>query len=247
MFALPLGTILLINFILFLLKLILNLQSHQFIIIFSINCLCLLSIFLHQTILICLNSKAFFYQECLPYIKEVIQVGSCCPKDTSSFGLIGFRSQFISMTSGTGILTHVFDHFGEVKGGEISGRNNGVLVSMITGKALGYALFNLQERGRLMIDPNVDIYEGQIVGIHSRGNDLPVNPTKAKQLTNVRASGSDENILLTPPVKMSLEQALEFVEDDELVEVTPTAIRVRKKLLKEHERKRASRDKNKES
>ena len=117
---------------------------------------------------------------------------------------------------------------------------------MITGKALGFALFNLQERGRLMIGPNVDIYEGQIIGIHSRGNDLPVNPTKAKQLTNVRASGTDENIMLTPPVKMTLEQALEFVEEDELVEVTPSAVRIRKKLLKEHERKRAGREKNKE-
>ncbi|NND66409.1 MAG: translational GTPase TypA, partial [Halioglobus sp.] len=157
-------------------------------------------------------------------------------------GLIGFRSQFLTMTSGSGILTHVFDHYGPAKGAEIVHRTNGVLVSMINGKTLGYALYNLQERGRLFIDPNVEVYEGQVVGLHSRGNDLPVNPTKAKQLTNVRASGTDESIILTPPVRHSLEQALEFIEDDELVEVTPQSIRLRKKLLKEHERKRAGRE-----
>ncbi len=157
-------------------------------------------------------------------------------------GLIGFRSQFLTLTSGSGILTHVFDHYGPAKGAEIVHRSNGVLVSMISGKTLGYALYNLQERGRLFIDPNVEVYEGQVVGLHSRGNDLPVNPTKAKQLTNIRAAGSDEAIILTPPVRHSLEQALEFIEDDELVEVTPSSIRLRKKLLKEHERKRASRD-----
>ena len=156
-------------------------------------------------------------------------------------GLIGFRSEFLTMTSGTGILTSVFDHYGEVKVGEVQSRINGVLISNVKGKTLAYALFNLQERGRLCIEANVDVYEGQIVGIHSRGNDLTVNPTKAKQLTNVRASGSDEATILTPPIKMTLEQALEFIEDDELVEVTPGAIRVRKKLLLEHERKRASR------
>ena len=118
---------------------------------------------------------------------------------------------------------------------------NGVLVSNVQGKSLGYALFNLQERGRLFIGAGEDVYEGMVVGLHSRGNDLVVNPTKAKQLTNIRAAGSDENILLTPPVRMSLEQALEFIEDDELVEVTPKAVRIRKKFLKEHERKRASR------
>ncbi len=154
-------------------------------------------------------------------------------------GLIGFRSQFLTLTSGSGIMTHVFDHYGPVKDGDVAKRNNGVLVSMVNGKTLGYALFNLQERGRLYIDPNVEVYEGQIIGLHSRGNDLVVNPTKAKKLTNVRASGSDENILLTPPVRHSLEQALEFIEEDELCEVTPESIRLRKKLLKEHERKRA--------
>ena len=156
-------------------------------------------------------------------------------------GLIGFRSQFLTMTSGGGILTHVFDHYGPVKNTEIIHRNNGVLVSMVKGKTLAYALFNLQERGRLFIEPNVEVYEGQIVGLHSRGNDLVVNPTKAKQLTNVRASGTDEALILTPPVRHTLEQALEFIEDDELVEVTPQSIRLRKKLLLEHERKRASR------
>ena len=158
-----------------------------------------------------------------------------------SRGLIGFRSLFLTLTSGSGILTHVFDHYGPMKEGGAVKRNNGVLVSNVQGKALGYALFNLQERGRLFIGPGVEVYEGMIIGIHSRDNDLVVNPTKAKQLTNVRASGSDENILLTPPIKMTLEQALEFIDDDELVEVTPSSIRLRKKFLKEHERKRASR------
>ncbi|GAA0791384.1 translational GTPase TypA [Marinobacterium sediminicola] len=156
-----------------------------------------------------------------------------------SRGLIGFRSQFMTMTSGTGIMTSVFDHYGPVKAGEVVSRHNGVLVSMVNGKALGYALFSLQERGRLFIDPNIEVYEGMVLGIHSRNNDLVVNPTKGKQLTNVRASGTDENIVLTPPIKFSLEQALDFIEDDELVEVTPESIRIRKKLLKENERKRA--------
>jgi len=128
-----------------------------------------------------------------------------------------------------------------VKEGETVTRNNGVLVSMVNGKVLGYALFSLQERGRLMIGPNIEVYEGMVIGIHSRSNDLTVNPTKGKQLTNVRASGTDENIVLTPPIRFTLEQALDFIEDDELVEVTPENIRVRKKFLKEHERKRAKR------
>ncbi len=156
-----------------------------------------------------------------------------------SRGLIGFRSLFLTMTSGTGIMTSIFDHYGPVKEGEVASRNNGVLVSMVTGKALGYSLWNLQERGRLCIEPNIDVYEGMLLGIHSRSNDLAVNPTKGKQLTNVRASGTDENIQLTPPVRFTLEQALDFIEDDELVEVTPNFIRLRKKLLKENERKRA--------
>ena len=156
-------------------------------------------------------------------------------------GLIGFRSHFLTITSGSGILTHVFDHYGPVKKAELAGRGNGVLVSMAKGKTLAYSLFTLQDRGRLLIDPNIDVYEGQIIGIHSRNNDLTVNPTKAKQLTNVRASGTDENLVMTPPVRQTLEQALEFIEDDELVEVTPESIRIRKKLLLEHERRRAGR------
>jgi GTP-binding protein len=138
-------------------------------------------------------------------------------------------------------MTHVFDQFGPVKKGDIAGRTSGVLVSMVKGKSLGYALFNLQERGRLFIDPNSEVYEGMIVGLHSRENDLVVNPTKAKQLTNIRASGTDENIILTPPVKHSLEQAMEFIETDELVEITPRHIRLRKQYLSENERKRRNR------
>ena len=156
-------------------------------------------------------------------------------------GLIGFRSQFLGMTSGSGLMTHVFDHYGEYRNVELGRRINGVLVSMVKGKALAYALFNLQDRGRLFIRPNTEVYEGMIVGLHSRDNDLVVNPTKAKQLTNIRAAGSDENILLTPPIMHSLEQAMEFIADDELVEVTPGHIRLRKKHLTENQRKRHSR------
>jgi GTP-binding protein len=158
-----------------------------------------------------------------------------------SRGLIGFQTEFMTATSGTGLLYHVFDHYGPLKKGDIGQRINGVMISMVAGKALGYALFNLQERGRLFIDHGTEVYEGMIIGIHSRDNDLVVNPTKAKQLTNIRAAGSDENILLTPPIRLSLEQALEFIDDDELVEVTPKSVRLRKKLLLEHERKKASR------
>ncbi len=156
-------------------------------------------------------------------------------------GLIGFRSMFLSMTSGSGMMNHVFDHYGPIKVGNIGQRKNGVLVSMVKGKTLGYGLWFLQERGRLFVDPNVEVYEGMIVGLHSRDNDLVVNPTKGKQLTNVRASGTDENIVLTTPVKHTLEQAMEFIEEDELVEITPNHIRLRKKLLTESERKRAGR------
>lgn len=153
-------------------------------------------------------------------------------------GLIGFRGLFMTLTSGSGILTNVFDHYGPVKAGLGAQRKNGVMVSMVDGKVLGYALFSLQERGRMFLSPGAEVYEGMIVGLHSRDNDLVVNPTKAKQLTNVRASGTDEAIVLTPPVRHTLEQALEFIEDDELVEVTPTSIRLRKKFLKENERRR---------
>ena len=158
-------------------------------------------------------------------------------------GLIGFRTQFMTLTSGTGILTHVFDHFGPVKAGVQNTRTNGVLISMVKGKTLAFSLFNLQARGRLFLGPNVEVYEGQVMGIHSRGNDLVINPIKGKQLTNMRASGTDENVQLTPPIIYSLEQALEFIDDDELVEVTPESIRIRKKLLTENERKRVARPK----
>ena len=157
-------------------------------------------------------------------------------------GLIGFRTDFLTMTSGTGLLYSIFDRYGPYLNVSIGQRNNGVMISNGQGKALGYALFNLQERGKLMIGHGEEVYEGMIIGIHSRNNDLVVNPLKAKQLTNIRAAGTDENIILTPPIRFSLEQALEFIDDDELVEVTPNAIRVRKKFLKEHERKRASRE-----
>ena len=159
-----------------------------------------------------------------------------------SRGLIGFQTDFLSMTSGTGLLAHNFDHFGPKVTVDIGSRHNGVLIANEQGKVLGFALFNLQERGRMMASHGDQVYEGQIVGIHSRDNDLVVNVLKGKKLTNMRASGSDENIVLTPPVKLSLEQALEFINDDELVEITPKAIRLRKRFLKEHERKRASRD-----
>ena len=156
-------------------------------------------------------------------------------------GLIGFRTEFLTVTQGTGLLYSVFDHYGPLKRGRFGQRVNGVLIANGGGKALGYALFNLQERGRLFIGHGAEVYEGMIIGIHSRPNDLVVNPLKGKQLTNIRAAGSDENIQLTPPIRMSLEQALEFIDDDELVEVTPNHIRLRKKLLLEHERRKAAR------
>ncbi len=158
-------------------------------------------------------------------------------------GLIGFRSEFMSLTSGTGILTHVFDHYGAMGPQNIGQRRNGVMISQEDGKAVAYALFNLQERGSLFVGHNDDVYQGMVIGIHNRGNDLTVNPLKAKELTNVRAAGSDENVVLTPPMRLDLEQALEFINDDELVEVTPKAVRLRKRWLKEHERKKASRNK----
>ena len=158
-----------------------------------------------------------------------------------SRGLIGFQTEFMTMTSGSGLLYHSFDHYGPYKGGIIGKRKNGVLIANANGKALTNALFNLQERGRLFIGHGVEVYEGMVIGIHSRDNDLTVNALKGKQLTNVRASGTDEAQTLVPPIKMSLEQALEFIDEDELVEVTPVSIRIRKKLLTENERKRASR------
>lgn len=156
-------------------------------------------------------------------------------------GMIGFRTEFLTATSGTGLIYSVFDHYGPQLKLNIGARRNGVLISNGQGKALGFALWNLQERGRLIIGANSQVYEGQVIGIHSRDNDLTVNCLKGKQLTNVRASGTDENIVLTPHINMSLEQALEFIDDDELVEVTPESIRVRKKFLTETDRKRNSR------
>jgi GTP-binding protein len=155
-----------------------------------------------------------------------------------SRGLIGFRGLFMTMTSGSGIMTSIFDHYGPIKEGEVKSRQNGVLVSMLKGKTAAYSLFNLQSRGRLFLGHAIDVYEGQVIGIHARDNDLAVNPVKGKQLTNVRASGTDEALTLSPPIKHTLEQALEFIEDDELVEVTPISIRIRKKFLTENERKR---------
>lgn len=155
-------------------------------------------------------------------------------------GLIGFRNAFLTMTSGSGILTGTFSHYGPIKAGEVSHRQNGVLVSMATGKALTYSLETLQDRGKLFLEPGQEIYEGQLCGINSRDNDLVINPTKGKKLDNMRASGKDETIALVPPIRFTLEQALEFIDDDELVEVTPKSIRLRKKVLNENERKRAS-------
>ena len=158
-----------------------------------------------------------------------------------SRGLIGFQSEFRSQTSGSGLMHHVFDRYAPVRAGSLAQRASGVLVSNGTGRVLAYALDNLQERGRLFVAPGDEVYEGQVVGIHNRDNDLTVNPLKAKQLTNIRAAAKDENVVLTPPIRLTLEQALEFIDDDELLEVTPTNIRMRKKFLKESDRKRDSR------
>ncbi len=159
-----------------------------------------------------------------------------------SRGLIGFQTDFMTMTSGSGLIYHNFDKYGPKKNKSFGQRKNGVLIANGTGKALGFAIFNLQDRGKMMIEPSQMVYEGQVVGIHSRDNDLTVNPLKGKQLTNVRASGKDDAIQLVPPVKHTLESALEFIDDDELVEITPESIRIRKRFLLEHERKRASRE-----
>lgn len=185
-----------------------------------------------------LGSRKGDLQDMVPDSKGRVRLDYIIP----SRGLIGFQTEFMTLTSGSGLIYHVFDHYGPAQHGGIAPRINGVMIANSTGKALGYALFNLQERGRLFIEHGMSVYEGQVIGIHSRANDLTVNPLKGKQLTNIRAAGSDENIVLTPPVRFSLEQALEFIEGDELVEVTPSAIRIRKRHLKEHERKRASRD-----
>jgi GTP-binding protein len=155
-------------------------------------------------------------------------------------GLIGFQGEFMTLTRGSGLMSHVFDGYAPMKG-DVAERRNGVLISNDVGEAVAYALWNLQERGRMFVNPGEKLYEGMIIGIHSRENDLVVNPIKTKKLTNVRASGKDDAILLTPPVELTLEYAVEFIADDELVEVTPKSIRIRKRKLLEHERKRASR------
>lgn len=160
-----------------------------------------------------------------------------------SRGLIGFHTEFLTMTSGTGLMYHTFDHFGPCKPGAIQSRTNGVLIANMAGKTTAYSLWKLQERGRMFMGPQIPVYEGMIIGLHSRNNDLVVNPTTEKQLTNMRASGSDDKAVLVPHIRHSLEQALSFIGDDELVEITPTAIRLRKKYLKEHERKRPNKDK----
>jgi GTP-binding protein len=154
--------------------------------------------------------------------------------------LIGFQGEFLTMTRGTGLISHVFDDYGPVKP-DMPGRHNGVLISQEDGEAVAYALWNLEDRGRMIVSPGDKLYEGMIIGIHSRDNDLIVNPIKGKKLTNVRASGTDEAVRLTPPIKLTLESAVEFIDDDELVEITPKSIRIRKRFLLEHERKKASR------
>ncbi|NDG18824.1 MAG: translational GTPase TypA, partial [Betaproteobacteria bacterium] len=156
-------------------------------------------------------------------------------------GLIGFHGEFLNMTRGTGIISHVFDDY-DSWAGSIEGRRNGVLISQDDGQAVAYALWKLQDRGRMFVSPGEALYEGMVIGIHTRDNDLVVNPVREKKLTNVRASGKDEAIVLTPPIALTLERAVEFIEDDELVEITPQSIRLRKRHLKEHERKRASRE-----
>ena len=184
-----------------------------------------------------LNERGGKFTSMMPDGKGRVRLDFMIP----SRGLIGFQTEFLSLTSGTGLLAHNFDHYGPKVNMQIGNRHNGVMISNDQGKVLAFAIFNLQDRGRMMVEPAQEVYEGQIVGIHSRENDLVVNALKGKKLTNMRASGSDENVILTPAVKLSLEQSLEFINDDELVEITPAAIRVRKKYLKESERKSLSR------
>jgi GTP-binding protein len=158
-----------------------------------------------------------------------------------SRGLIGFHFEFMTITRGTGIKSHVFEQFAPVKG-ELPSRRSGALISMEYGEAVAYALWNLEDRGRMFVNPGDKVYEGMIIGIHARDNDLIVNPIKGKKLTNVRAAGKDENVLLTPPIQLTLESAIEFIDDDELVEITPKSIRLRKIHLQEHDRKRAAKE-----
>ncbi|MFA7386039.1 MAG: translational GTPase TypA [Thiohalobacteraceae bacterium] len=192
----------------------------------------------HQgTVMERLGMRGGELKDMLPDGKGRVRIDYIIP----SRGLIGFRTEFLTATQGTGLIYSVFEHYGPVRKGEFGNRNNGVLIANAAGKALAYALFNLQERGRLFIGHAEEVYEGMVIGIHSRDNDLVVNPLKAKQLTNIRAAGTDEALILVPPIRMTLEQALEFIDDDELVEVTPNHIRIRKRFLHEHDRKRSSR------
>jgi GTP-binding protein len=156
-------------------------------------------------------------------------------------GLIGFQTEFMNLTRGTGLKSHVFDEYAPIRG-DIASRRNGVLISGEQGDAVAYALWKLQDRGRMFVSPGERLYNGMVIGIHSRDNDLVVNPIKGKQLTNVRSSGTDEAVALVPPIQMTLESAIEFIDDDELVEITPKNIRIRKRFLLEHERKKASRE-----
>ena len=183
-----------------------------------------------------LGARGASLEDMAPDGKGRVRLQYRCP----ARGLIGFRTRFMTLTSGTGLMHHVFNDYAAISPATIEHRQNGVMIANGAGKVLAYALFNLQERGRMLVRPGQEVYEGQVVGIHARDNDLVVNPLKAKQLTNVRASGKDTNVLLTPPVVFSLEEALEFIEDDELLEITPESVRVRKRFLKEHERKRSA-------
>lgn len=195
----------------------------------------------HQgTIMEMLGERGGDMQDMVPDGKGRVRLQYIVP----ARGLIGLQSEFLTATSGTGILHHVFDHYGALKDIPLAQRKNGALISMAAGKATTYSLFNLQDRGRMIIGPQTEVYEGMIMGIHSRANDLVINVTKEKKLTNVRAAGKDDSLILVPAIHFTLEQALEFIDDDELVEITPTTIRVRKKFLKEHERKRASKSGN---
>jgi GTP-binding protein len=157
-------------------------------------------------------------------------------------GLIGFQGEFLTLTRGTGLMSHNFDEYGPMREGGVGERRNGVLISQDNGNAVAYALWKLQERGRMFVSPGEAVYEGMIIGIHSRDNDLVVNPIKEKKLTNIRTTSKDEHIDLVPPIKLTLEYAVEFIADDELVEVTPKSIRLRKRYLQEHERRRMSRE-----
>ena len=192
----------------------------------------------HQgTIMEKLGERGAILSDMVPDGKGRVRLDFTIP----SRGLIGFRTEFLTATQGTGLIYSIFDHYAPLKVGDFGKRNNGVLIANGMGKAVAFAIFNLQERGRMFIGHGDEVYEGMVIGIHSRDNDLVVNPLKGKQLTNIRASGSDDAVTLTPPIRMSLEQALEFIDEDELLEVTPSSLRIRKKLLLEHERKRASR------